>query len=171
MHSLTKRIIRRIKYLGLKNVKIYFIFQRIFRINSHVKWPVHWSSIVVRPEKIIRKMYRPCPGDMPGCYIQALNGIEIGRNVRIAAGVKIISANHDVDDFEKHVKSEPVIIGDNCWLSANCVILPGVKIGNHTIVAAGAVVTKSFEEGNCILGGVPAKVVKKLGDYKGKSEL
>jgi len=44
----------------------------------------------------------------------------------------------------------------------NAVILPGVHLGDHTIVAAGSVVTKSFPQGNCILGGVPAKVVKEL---------
>jgi len=159
---------KNIRYIGIKNIILYFIFQRIFRINSHVLWPVHWSSIVSSPENIKLQYWRPYPGFMPGCYIQAINGIIIGKNVRIGPGVKIISANHDVNDYDVHTKDEPIIIGDNCWLSANCVILPGVKLGNHTIVAANAVVTKSFEKGNCIIGGVPAKIIKELDSYKGQ---
>ena len=45
-------------------------------------------------------------------------------------------------------------------------ILPGVEIGDHTVVAANAVVNRSFKEGNCILAGVPAKIVKKLPAYE-----
>ena len=157
-----------IKLIGLKSTAIYFFFQRILRINSHVPWPVHFSSIVLNPEKIKRQYYRPYPGYMPGSYIQALNGIVIGKNVRIGPGVKIISANHDIFDFDKHVKESPIKIGNNCWISANAVILPGVELGDHTIVASGAVISKSFKEGNCIVGGVPAKAIKKIGRYTGK---
>jgi acetyltransferase-like isoleucine patch superfamily enzyme len=57
------------------------------------------------------------------------------------------------------------VIGDDCWLATGCIILPGVKLGNHVIVAAGAVVTRSFEEDNIILGGTPAKIVKRIGAY------
>ena len=156
-----------VNYIGVKNILIYFFFQRILRINSHVKWQVHWSSIVSSPKNIKLKYWRPFPGYMPGCYIQAINGIVIGVNVRIGPGVKIISASHDVNDFDIHIKNKAIIIGDNCWLSSNSVILPGVELGNHTVVAAGAVVNRSFTEGNCILGGVPAIVVKKLDNYKG----
>ena len=106
---------------------------------------------------------------MPGCYIQALNGIEIGRNVRIGPNVCIISANHNIDDFGKHDKAPPIVIGDNCWLGAGCNILPGVVLGKHVIVAAGAVVTKSFAD-NCIIGGVPAKFIREIGPYKGKAD-
>ena len=75
--------------------------------------------------------------------------------------------NHDIYDYTKYVAGKPVVIGDNCWLAANAVILPEVELGPHTIVAAGAVVTKSYPEGNCILAGVPAKIVENIGDYLG----
>lgn len=159
---------RQYKTLGIKNIIIYFIFQRIFRINSRTPWPVHWSSRVGPAKNIKFKGKVQYLGFSPGCYIQAQNGIEVGENVIIAAGVKIISANHDLYDYSKHTKAAPIKIGDNCWLGANCVILPGVELGNHTIVGAGAVVTKSFTEGNCILAGVPAKVIKALDDYNGE---
>lgn len=150
--------------LPLKFRVTYFFFQRLLRINSHVPWTVHFTSIVSHPDKIKAKGHS-CPGDSPGCYIQAANGIEIGDNVWIGPGVKIISANHDLCNFERHVKVKPIIIGNNCWLGANCVILPGVKLEEHTIVGAGAVVTKSFGQGDCVLVGVPAKIAKKIGPY------
>ena len=159
-----------IKYHGFKNTMIHFFFQRILRINSHVPWPVHWSSIVSNPEKIKRHLPTANLGYMPCCYIQATNGIEIGINVRIGPGVKIISANHNIYNFNEHVKEKPIKIGNNCWIGAGAIILPGVELGNHVIVAAGAVVTKSLKGGDCIVGVVPAKVIKKLEDYSGKSD-
>ena len=104
---------------------------------------------------------------MPGQYIQAVNGIIIGKNVRIGPGVKLVSANHNLNNFSLHDQAGPIIIGDNCWLSANSVILPGVKLGDHVVVAAGAVVTKSFPE-NCLIGGVPARMLKPLDTYRGE---
>lgn len=158
---------RHVKCVGYKRYIQMFIFQRILRINSHVPWPVHWSCIV--GGKIKYKNWsgvRPNLGLSPGCYIQGMNGIEVGINVRIAPGVKIVSANHNVNNYDKHDPTPPIKIGDNIWIGANAVILPGVEIGNHTVIAAGAVVSKSFPEGNCILGGVPAKIIKKLPDYE-----
>ncbi len=163
------KIRRNIRYIGIKNMIYYFFIQRILRINSHVPWPVHHSSIVTDPDKILLRHWRPYPGYLPGQYFQAMNGIEIGRNVRIGPSVKVISASHNLLDYDKHDDATPIIIGDNCWLAANAVILPGVELGEHTIVAAGAVVNKSFPEGNCILGGVPAKIIKKIKTYQGNS--
>lgn len=160
---------RHVKFMGFKKYLQIFIFQRILRINSEIPWPVHWSSIVTCPKNIkykYQKFYRPNLGFSHCCYMQATNGIEIGVNVMIAPGVKIMSANHDVNDYHKHISSGPIKIGDNIWIGANAIILPGVEIGNHTVIAAGAVVNKSFKEGNCILGGVPAKIIKQLPDYQ-----
>jgi|APSaa5957512622_1039677.scaffolds.fasta_scaffold10732_2 hypothetical protein len=156
------------KYIGAKHTLTYFLMQRVFRINSHVPWPVHWASIVSSPDRIHCKSYRPFPGYMPGQYIQAINGIVIGKNVRLGPGVKLISANHDTQDYDKHIPATPVVIGDNVWLGADVIVLPGVEIGEHVIVGAGAVVTKSIAK-NSLVAGVPAKVVKQLSDY-GKGE-
>ena len=147
----------------------FIFFQKIIGINRKVPWPVHWSSIVSYPERISRYHWRPFPGYLPGSYIQAMNGIIIGKNVRLGPGIKIVSASHNLYDYDVHDNAPPIIIGDNCWIAANAVILPGVVLGDHTVVAAGAVVNKSFEEGNCVIGGVPAKKIKDLGTYKGKN--
>ena len=161
------------RYLGRRKCLEYYIMQRILRINSDVPWPVHISSSVAMWQNIKKADGLDTPtylGAPPGCYIQALNGIELGRNIWIASGVKIISSNHDLCDYAQHTTTEPIRIGDNCWLGANCVILPGVELGEHTVVAAGAVVTKSFPEGNCVIAGVPAQKVKDIGPYVGEPD-
>ena len=96
-----------------------------------------------------------------GCYIGGANGIEIGDDTIIASGVKLISSNHDLQDYSKYTKNEPIRIGKRCWLGVNCIILPGVQLGDEVIVGAGAVVTKSFDS-RSVIAGVPARTIKKL---------
>jgi acetyltransferase-like isoleucine patch superfamily enzyme len=55
----------------------------------------------------------------------------IGEGTIIAAGVKIISANHKIDDLSKHEIGRPIRIGRNCWLGANAIILSGVELGDE----------------------------------------
>lgn len=99
-----------------------------------------------------------------GCYFQAWGErkIVIKKNCYIANNVQIITRNHDIYDLDTHTEGGDVIINDNCWIASNVVILPGVVLGERTIVAANAVVNKSFSEGNVIIGGIPAKVIKKI---------
>ncbi len=156
-----------IKLIGFKRLLHYFFFQKILRVNGGVPWPVHWTSLVTEWDKIQVKSHPPFPGFMPGQYIQGKNGIIFGENIIVGPGTKIVSASHNLDDFKKHDKVGPIKIGDNSWIAANVTILPGVELGEHTVVAAGAVVNKSFTEGNIVLGGVPAKVIKKLNPYSG----
>jgi len=140
--------------------KNYILFQKILNINGarKIPWPVHFSSNVGGNIKI---GYLTTPGMMAGIYINGINGIEFGDNVYIASGVKIISANHDFNDYTKHIKTKPIVIGNNVWIGANAIILPSVHIANGCIVGAGAVVTKSFLEENCVIAGNPAKVLKR----------
>ena len=128
--------------------------------NKAAYWPVHVTSKVHDAENILVGV-DAYPGIMNGCYIQGTGGITIGDYTQIAPNVAIISANHDVYDSRKHICAE-VKIGKYCWLGAGCKIMPGVKLGDWTIVGAGAVVTKSFPEGYCVVGGVPAKKIKDL---------
>ncbi len=145
-----------------------FIFQRIFGVNRVCPWAVHFTSRVLVPDKIVlgyrTKRSFAISG---GCYIQAFNGIVMGDNVIFAFGVKMISSDHDPLDptWVKHVQSSPIVIGSNCWIGANAVILPGVSLGDNVVVGAGSVVTKSFPA-NVIIAGNPAKIIRVLGETR-----
>lgn len=136
-----------------------FLFRKVLRQNSGVTWPVHHSSVIHSPERIKRGK-NVFPGDSPGNYINASAGIEIGDYSNIGPNVGLISANHDTVDNSRHTDVGPLKIGRFCWIGMNAVILPGVQLGDFTIVAAGAIVTDSFPDGYCIIGGNPAKVIK-----------
>lgn len=141
----------------------YLIPQKLFRLNPKAKWPVHFTSKVIAPENITKGVFCD-PGDNINNYIQATNGIIFGRNIELGPSTKVISANHDLDNFRNHKKSKPIIIGDNVWIGANSVILPEVEIGNNVIIGAGSVVTKNIPS-NSIAVGNPCMVVKKKAPY------
>lgn len=147
----------------LKSMIVCFIVQKIFRVNSHVPWPVHFTSKILAPKNIQRGSRTPGYGVCS--HIDGRNGIELGENVWLGPRVSIISMNHNVNNYDVYEKAKPVRILRDSWLAANSVILPGVTLGPHTIVAAGAVVTTSFPEGNQVLAGIPAKIIKKLEPY------
>ena len=123
-----------------------FLFRRILRQNSGVKWAIHHTSTIHNPEKVV-KGRNVFPGDSPGVYINAVNGVRIGDYSNIAPNVGIISANHDLVNNEAHLSGSPIDIGRFCWIGMGAVILPGVKLADFTIVGAGAIVNKSFPEG------------------------
>ena len=98
-----------------------------------------------------------------GCYFQNYSGrISIGKGTYIAPNVGIITSNHKLDNLDEHEAARDVAFGQKCWIGMNAVILPGVTLGDKTIVGAGSVVTKSFLEGNCVIVGNPAKIIKKI---------
>jgi len=142
------------------------IFRKILRINSDVKFPIHFTSRIIS-FKNVNLTYDSttiCSFALSGgCYFQALNGIELGENFLFAPGVKLISSNHDLSDKSKVAKASPIIIGDNVWLGANVIVLPSVSIGNNVVVGAGSVVTKSFPD-NVIIAGNPARIIKQTKD-------
>jgi acetyltransferase-like isoleucine patch superfamily enzyme len=138
-----------------------WFIQKVMGINRRAYWPVHFSSQIIAPNNVYAGV-ETCPGYMPGCYIQGLGEIYIGDYTQIAANVGIISANHDVYNNRAHIEAQPVRIGRYGWIGMNAVILPGVQLGDFTIVGAGSVVTKSFPEGYCIIAGNPAKMIRQL---------
>ncbi len=133
------------------------------RTNRGIKFPVSPFNTVINYKNIVFD-----PDDLhifmgKGRYFQAENAkIIIGKGTFIANNSGFITANHDMTDLTHHVEAKDIILGEKCWVGLNCVILPGVVLGDQTIVAAGAVVTKSFPEGHCVIGGVPAKIIKRL---------
>ncbi len=140
---------------------IDFIFRKLLRQNVKTKWAVHHTSTIQCPEKITRG-FGVWPGDSPNVYINAFNGISFGDYVNIGPNTCILSANHDVIDNKKLLPSQPIEIRRYCWIGANVTILPEVVLGDYTIVGGGSVVTKSFEEGYCVIAGNPAIIIRHL---------
>ena len=97
-----------------------------------------------------------------GCQFQDQGGIEIGNGSLIGMKTVIATLNHSLNPNERgNLMPKPVKIGRNVWVGANVTILPGVTIGDGAVIAAGAVVSKDVEE-NTVVGGVPAKFIKKI---------
>lgn len=142
----------------------FYVFYRLGQllgINSHVSWPVHFSTQVNYPRRVSLG-YATYPGDSRNCYISAFNGIEIGDFTNLGPGVGLISANHNPYDNMKWDEAPPLRLGKFCWIGMHAVILPGVELGDFTIVGAGSVVTKSFPDGFCVLAGNPARKLRDL---------
>lgn len=138
----------------------YVIFRLTGKCNKYGGYyPVHPTCIIANA----RKVYVGCNATIarPGCYIQGAGTVYFGDYVQLGPNVGILSANHDLYD-QRMYNTAPIVIGDYSWIGMNSIITAGVTLGTRTIVAAGAVVTKSFPDGFCILAGVPARVVKTL---------
>ena len=106
-----------------------------------------------------------------GIHCTVIGPVCIGHHVNLAQGITVTALNHNFADTnrridEQGISTRPVVIGDDVWIGANAVILPGVTIGRHVVVAAGAVVTKDVPD-YCVVAGIPAKVVKKLEGVRG----
>lgn len=144
-------------------VRVWFM-QRVLGFNRKAYWGVHPTSKVVQPQNIIIGK-NSNPGIEPGCYIQGLGEVLVGDYTQVAANTAIISANHDVYDLDVTVPGR-VEIGSYCWIGTHCVILPNVTLGDFTIVGAGAVVTRSFPEGYCVIAGNPARKIRSLDPSK-----
>ena len=101
-----------------------------------------------------------------GLHNTIIGPVTIGSHVNLAQGITITALNHNFSDAEKRIDEQgvnttPVVIEDDIWIGANAVILPGVTIGQHSVVAAGAIVTKDVPP-HSLVAGVPAKVIKQI---------
>ncbi|MFZ5920176.1 MAG: DapH/DapD/GlmU-related protein [Chloroflexota bacterium] len=84
--------------------------------------------------------------------------IVIGNQVYIAPNVCFYAAAHDTEDLSRIIGAD-IRVGDNVWIGANSIILPGVTIGSNSIIGAGSVVTRDIPE-NSVAAGSPARVIK-----------
>jgi acetyltransferase-like isoleucine patch superfamily enzyme len=101
-----------------------------------------------------------------GIHNTIIGPVTIGGHVNLAQGITVTALNLNFSDTtrridEQGISTNPVTIEDDVWIGANAVILPGVTIGQHAVVAAGAVVTADVPA-NTVVGGVPARIIKKI---------
>jgi len=113
------------------------------------------KRVVVRPNTIL--MADPRSGED--------GSIVIGDDVLVGSGVHIYVANHDYTEGGKniidmgHCPPKSVVLEEGCWIGANCILLPGVRIGKKSVVGAGSVVTKDVPP--CVVAaGNPASIIK-----------
>ncbi|WP_370656268.1 sugar O-acetyltransferase [Paenibacillus pedocola] len=96
------------------------------------------------------------------CTFMDRGGITLEDNVLIGPKVNLITINHPLDPSKRQSTiSTPIVIKKNAWLGAGAMIMPGVTIGENSIVSAGAIVTKDVPP-NTVVAGVPAKIIKKI---------
>ena len=98
-----------------------------------------------------------------GCTL--IGPATIGNHVHLAQHVTVSGLNHNFEQVDKYIDEQGVntsliIIEDDVWIGANAVILPGTTIGQHSVVAAGSVVSRSIPP-YCVCAGTPARVIKR----------
>ena len=101
-----------------------------------------------------------------GLHNTIIGPVTIGSHVNLAQGITVTALNHNFEAPERRideqgVSTQQVIIGDDIWIGANAVVRPGVTVGNHCVIAAGAVVTKDVPP-HSLVAGVPAKIIKQI---------
>lgn len=136
-----------------------FIYRNIFGMDLQKKTVIYYGLEFRDAKKL--KIGNSIIGDK--ALLDARNGIEIKDNVNISSNVSIYTEQHDHRDPEFKCNSDDsfkVVIDDRAWIGPNVIILPGVHIGKGSVIAAGAVVTKSVPA-YTIAAGIPAK---KIGD-------
>lgn len=141
----------------------YDAISRFFSLdNQTAKFPINQQCRVICPENIDFD-----PNDLNnfhsyGIYYQALGKIYIGSGSYIGPNVGLITSNHEFNKLDKHMEPEAIVLGEKCWIGMNSTILPGVILGDRTVVGAGSVVTHSFPYGHCLIAGNPARLIKRL---------
>ena len=101
-----------------------------------------------------------------GLHNTVIGPVTIGSHVNIAQGVTVTALNHNFDKpgiriDQQGITTRPITIGNDVWIGTRAVILPGVTIGSHCVVAAGAVVTTDVPD-NTLVAGIPAKTIRKI---------
>jgi hypothetical protein len=159
---INRLVFRKYYATGLGTYFVNSLFKIFFGINKG-DFLIHFTSRVHTVKKLkleginLSSVYLSF-ATSGSCYYQAINGITIGEGTIWSYNCSFISSNHDFKDLKIHIKSEPIVIGKNVWIGANCVILPSVKLGDNVIVGAGSVVTKNFES-NSVIAGNPARLL------------
>lgn len=96
-----------------------------------------------------------------GVFLNLDDQLTIGKNVRVSPYVQLHTSHLDSNKIPRHHVKKPILIEGNVWLASGSIISAGVKIGENSVVVAGAVVTSDIPK-NVMVGGVPAKIIKEL---------
>ena len=99
------------------------------------------------------------------CTFYDLGGLDIGDDVMISPNVSLITAGHPLDPATRRAVTigRPIVVGRNVWIATGAIVTGGVTIGENSVIAAGAVVTRDVPA-NCLVAGIPARIVREIGD-------
>ncbi|MFW2342862.1 acyltransferase [Brevundimonas sp.] len=137
--------------------------RNILRLDRTYPFPVALGARISNPDNLTFHPDNLDNFQSPGLYLQNFSGhVTLGHGCYLAPNVGLITANHDPRHPDTHLPAEDVVVGEHCWIGMNSVILPGVVLGPRTVVGAGSVVTRPFPEGDCIVAGAPARVIRKF---------
>lgn len=161
---------KKIKFLGSATIEDYVKIDALSKGGMIVgnNFSIGRNSII-ECTGVLRELGESCEigenvGIAANAFIAVRGNLKIGSNTIFGPGVSIHTENHNFSKLDVPIRLQGatrvgVEIGEDCWIGSKAVILDGVKIGNHVIVAAGAVVNKDVPD-YAIVGGVPAKVLK-----------
>lgn len=125
----------------------------------HISWEAS-----IHPSAKIDYPWRLTMGDKSSLgkksWAYCLNNITIGENTCIGQDVYLLTGSHDISSPNFTLVTKPIVIGDGVWVATASTVLPGITLGDMTVVAASSVVVKSTEA-NEVVGGNPAKFIKK----------
>jgi len=153
--------------------------QKVRKMNKYGKLPFPYSYLASLYKEIIKERYLKIDkvdfnydffclfGNLHGesvwftnTYILDYAPLFFGKNITIGPDVKLITSWHEIENFNI-VRAAPIYIEDNVWITMNVIVLPGVRIGKNSIVAAGSIVTKDVPP-DSLVGGNPATVIKSI---------
>lgn len=141
--------------------KVFSIIQRIKRM---INGEISTDYLIRHGMKVGKQFHRGahCFIDPSHCFL-----ITIGDNVTMSINVTVLAHDASTEKLIGYTKIGQVNIGNNVFIGAGSIILPGVCIGDDSIIAAGSVVTKNVEKGS-VVGGNPAKKITTVEQYKNK---
>ena len=171
------RFIFFIKYNIIKHKKVYFLRGGRSIIESNVRFLLRnsgnfkmgYNSRICRDCKVVINGGNMILGDNvtvgEKCIFNIFDDISIGDNVLMADKINFITNEHGYKDINLPINASPetakkIIIGNDSWIGINVTILAGTKIGKHCVIGAGAVVKGNYPD-YCVIGGSPAKILKK----------
>ncbi|MGY2083207.1 acyltransferase [Blastococcus sp. SYSU DS0539] len=139
---------------GLVNVEGQLVCDGSVAIGQGAQWRIHPSATVRVGE---------------GTYVNTFSIVDVAVGLTIGARCSIAWQVQFIDDDmhsltiggEPRPRSAPIVVGDDVWIGSRVTLLKGAHIADGCVVAAGSVVAGRFEEPNCLIGGAPAKVLRK----------
>lgn len=147
--------------INLESSIVYWMRERSHQLRVKMKGIGGYlqDTLIIKPNNVSIGDYVTCGGRV---FIDGSGSVTIGDNVMLAYGVVITTATHDpaAERMNDITISMPVVIGNNVWIGARAIILPGVKLADGTVIGAGSVVTKSHTEAGTIIVGNPAKFLR-----------